>query len=64
MESHGRDCHSYSIKDQSGNGYLPDDLGIGGDDDLSMKLCLNCGQVQGEWPLKESALERGEEECV
>lgn len=55
--SHGRDCHNYRIKDFEGDGYLPRDLGIGGEDDMEITLCLECGQLQGEWPLPKSSIE-------
>lgn len=34
------------------DGYVPDDMNIGGGDYLDFSLCLNCGQIQGEWPLE------------
>jgi hypothetical protein len=37
---------------------LPDDLGIGGGDYVEFKYCLDCGQMQGMFPLKETELER------
>jgi len=43
------------------NDYVPDDLGIGGGDYVEFELCLNCGKVQGEFPLPESELEQEEE---
>lgn len=30
--------------------YVPSDLNIGGGDYLSFDVCLDCGQMQGEWP--------------
>jgi hypothetical protein len=60
--SHGSDMQSFSIGSASHDGYLPDDVGIGGDDDLEIEYCLDCGQLQGEWPLPLSAIERGEKE--
>jgi hypothetical protein len=41
---------SLSYKEQEHNDYVPSDLGIGGGDYVEFKLCLNCGQVQGEFP--------------
>ena len=40
------------------DGYVPRDMGIGGGDYLEIDLCLNCGHVQGEWPLARTTLER------
>jgi hypothetical protein len=36
--------------DYPDNGYVPSGLGIGGGDYIDFKLCLSCGQIQGEWP--------------
>ena len=38
-------------------GYVPRDLGIGGGDEIEMKYCLNCGQIQGSFPLLPTYLE-------
>lgn len=37
--------------------YVPSDLGIGGGDYIHINVCLNCGQLQGKWPLPTSQLE-------
>ncbi len=39
------------------DGYVPNDLGIGGGDYVEFRLCLNCGQMQGNYPMAVSALE-------
>lgn len=31
--------------------YVPDGLNIGGGDYYEINLCLDCGQMQGEWPI-------------
>ena len=33
------------------SGYVPDDWGIGGGDYIEFAYCLDCGQMQGVWPL-------------
>jgi len=38
-------------------GYVPKDLGIGGGDYIEFSYCLNCGQIQGKFPLPVSGLE-------
>ena len=43
------------------NGYVPGDMGIGGDDYVKMRWCLQWGVIQGEFPLPETALEAGED---
>ena len=39
------------------NLYVPEDMGIGGGDYISFMCCLDCGQIQGEWPVPETDLE-------
>lgn len=56
------DLNNYSLGEKSGDGYVPYDWGIGGGDYYSIKICLDCGQVQGEFPRPLTALEEGEEE--
>jgi hypothetical protein len=38
-------------------GHVPRDLGIGGGDDVQFTCCLDCGQIQGAFPLPPSAME-------
>ncbi len=33
-------------------GYIPSDLGIGGSDYLDFDYCLDCGQIQEEFPIE------------
>lgn len=44
---------------QEHDGYLPEDLGIGGGDEVQFTYCLDCGQIQGDFPLDETDLEAG-----
>lgn len=32
-------------------GYVPDDAGIGGGDYIEFSYCLDCGRIQGDFPL-------------
>lgn len=43
-------------------GYAPDDMVIGTDDGdyLEFNFCLNCGKIQGQFPLETTKLEKGE----
>lgn len=42
------------------DGYVIDGVDpIGGGDYLQFNVCLECGQVQGDWPVPELPLERG-----
>lgn len=34
-------------------GYVPEDLNLGGGDYLSLDVCLDCGQLQGDWPVSK-----------
>lgn len=40
------------------DGYAPYDMNIGGGDYLKLGLCLNCGHVQGEWPVPPTDFEQ------
>lgn len=49
-------CSDYCFAEYKGasrDGYVPSDIGLDGGDDVNMKYCLECGQIQGEWPLPE-----------
>lgn len=45
------DCNSIDIEGKEFDGYVPDDIGIGGGDYIEMTWCLDCGQIQGKWPV-------------
>ena len=40
------------------DGYVPSDMGIGGNDDIQFKYCLDCGTIQGKFPLPTTKLEK------
>jgi len=46
-----------SIGEKEHEGYVPDDLGVGGGDDIQFEYCADCGQIQGEFPLQPTDLE-------
>ena len=33
-------------------GYVPHDVGVGGGDYVDIQWCLECGQIQGKFPLE------------
>jgi len=33
------------------DGYVPDDIGIGGGDYVEFTWCLHCGKIQGDFPV-------------
>ena len=41
----------YQVGDHEEDGYVPSDVGIGGGDYIDFKYCLNCGQIQGSFPV-------------
>jgi hypothetical protein len=38
-------------------GYVPDNLNIGGGEYLEFEYCLDCGQIQAEFPLGKTDVE-------
>lgn len=52
------DCCGVSLCGVSHDGYLPKDLGVGGGDYVEFRLCLDCGKVQGNFPLPKTSLEQ------
>lgn len=42
-------CVKY--KNKNHNGPVPYDINLGGGDYLEFKMCLSCGQIQGEFPV-------------
>jgi len=51
------DCNTLWNKDITYEGYVPMGLGIGGGDYIEFEWCLNCGQIQGDFPLVISDFE-------
>ena len=46
------DCFGIVYDDgYSENGYVPGDIGIGDGDYVEFEYCLNCGMIQGDFPL-------------
>ena len=57
-------CNDMFFAEVNGNeheGYVPTDLGIGSGDYVRFSFCLECGQIQGDFPLTETSIETGEE---
>ena len=42
--------------------YVPRDYNIGGGDYVRFGYCLDCGQMEGEWPVEPSEIEETETE--
>jgi hypothetical protein len=51
------DMCSVSIEGSDMDGYVPKDMGIGGGDYLEFSYCLDCGQMQGNFPKPPTKLE-------
>jgi hypothetical protein len=56
------DMSHFSVGEIDYNGYVPYDVGIGGGDYIEIRYCLDCGQMQGNFPLPLSPIEKGEED--
>ncbi len=44
-------CH-YTLGDFEMDGYVPKKVGIGGGDYLDFDYCLDCGKLQGKFPVE------------
>lgn len=55
------DLSFVSVDTKENDGYVPEDLGIGGGDYIDFNHCLECGQIQGTFPLPLCLLESIEE---
>jgi hypothetical protein len=51
------DLCSSCYKDREHDGYAPRMPNIGGGDYLEIDVCLQCGQLQGQFPIAESVME-------
>jgi hypothetical protein len=38
------------------DGYIPYDLNIGGGDDVEFSVCLDCGKIQRDFPIKDEQI--------
>jgi hypothetical protein len=47
-----------SIDDKEHQGYVPGDMGVGGGDYIELTYCLDCGKIQGDFPLAKTKLEK------
>lgn len=51
LNSHASDLHFARLKDFEKVGYAPSIPHICGGDDVKIDICLDCGQVQGKFPI-------------
>jgi len=60
------DMCSFQYKDIDANGYVPQGIVIGEDgygDYIQFKFCLECGKIQGNFPISDEQVERSVENC-
>jgi hypothetical protein len=55
--AHCSDMCSVDLAGRHYHGYVPRDLGVGGGDDVEFDYCLDCGQIQGTFPVPVSEIE-------
>jgi len=55
--AHCSDMCSVDLAGHHLHDYVPRDLGIGGGDDVHFDYCLDCGQIQGKFPLPPTEVE-------
>ena len=51
------DMCSVSFGDMERNDYAPQNLNIGGGDYIEFEVCLDCGRMQGEFPIDDETVE-------
>lgn len=58
-------CSDMSVAQFNGKeheGYMPRDVGLGGGDYIEFDVCLDCGKVQGSFPLDDPEFAQTDEE--
>ena len=50
------DMFHWSSGDYQHDGYVPEGLGVGGGDYFEVEYCLDCGQMQGKFPVTVAAV--------
>jgi hypothetical protein len=56
------DLNCVRIGELEHEGYVPGDLGIGSGDYVEFDYCLDCGQMQGTFPMPKTEMETGNAE--
>lgn len=51
------DLCAFNYLDIEHDGYVPEDVGIGGGDNVAFDYCLDCGRIQGEFPIPEHVID-------
>ena len=50
-------CFTYLPGRKEIEGYVVDEIGIGGGDYVEFDYCLDCGQMQGTFPITEETID-------
>lgn len=50
--AHSKDSSVVKFAGQEHDGYFPEIKNVCGNDDCDITVCLECGQLQGEWPVE------------
>jgi hypothetical protein len=63
LQAHCSDlfCLNYKDREIISSDYVPYEMGIGGGDDVLLEICMECGQVQGEFPIDHELFKEGED---
>jgi len=56
VQSKASDLSTFSYNDLEVDGYLPYSVGVGGGDYCEITYCLDCGMIQGDFPISDEAL--------
>lgn len=46
-------CHVTYPDGKESNDYVPSNIGIGGGDYIQFRYCVDCGKIEGKFPLKQ-----------
>jgi len=57
------DCFAMCMTNKKYNGYVANDIGIGGGDYIEFSYCLMCGQIQGDFPINNPIEFEEEDDC-
>ena len=55
------DCYNHTYKGKDYEGYVPENIGIGGDDYIEFEYCLECGQIQNTFPMSDPDVDYNDE---
>jgi hypothetical protein len=58
------DCFSATFGIRNATGYVAQGVNLGNDSDyMEIKVCMECGQLQGKFPVSDSAVHKSLREC-